>query len=82
MKFEKIKMKRDILGKKPNKTPEEVFEFEFYDMIWHMLDVIYSFETESRNPLMPFDYPEMLGEVEHVYKTLKGNIKYLEKNRK
>ena len=82
MKFEILERKRDILSKKHNKNPEDVFEFEFYDMIWHLLDVIHAFETERRKPLREFDYREMLGEVEHVYKTLKGNIRYLEEYRK
>ena len=63
---------------KEKKTKADVFEFEFYDLLANLLDVIYAFERGARKPLRSFDYYEMLGSLEHTYKTLKGNIKYLE----
>lgn len=82
MKFENIQKKRDILAKRNNNTPEKVFEFEFYDLMHNLLDVIYAFETGGRKPLREFDYREMLGSLKHTYKTFRGNIGYLEEYRK
>lgn len=82
MNFEKILKKFEVLGQRINDTPERVFEFEFYSIMFHLLDVLHAFETEARKPLRAFDYYELLGKLEFNYKTLKGNIKYLEKYRK
>ena len=82
MNFEKIPKKRNILFKRDNNTPEKVFEFEFYDLMYNLLDVINAFEIGGRKPLREPDYREMLGSLKHTYKTFKGNIKYLEEYRK
>lgn len=82
MEFEEIGKKLEILQKRQNDTPEKIFEYEFYAWMWHLLDTIYAFETENRVPLREVDYREMLGELDRVYKEIKGNIEYLERNRK
>jgi len=75
--FENIGARVNELGSRKNDTKEKVFEFEFYSILFSLLDVIDAFEKGRRKALAECDYSELLSKLKDGYKTLKHNIGYL-----
>ncbi len=82
MKFDRLIIKYHETYRRRNDTPEKLFEFETYSIIYTLLDVLYAFETGSRDVLRKYDYNELLKKLEYCHNILKRNINYLETRQK
>ena len=79
--FTKIVERFHFLRPLKKSTPEEVFEWEFYTILKNLLEVLEAFESGRRSALREPDYRELLEYLKRNYNLLKGNIKYLKRER-
>jgi len=77
-KFENVMIKLRETEQRKNDTKEKVFEFEFYDILFRLLDVLDAFEEGRRDPLRSADQYELLNKLNWCYNALKKNIEYIE----
>lgn len=76
--FVNISKKNKEFKSRENNTKEKVFEFEFYDILFRLLDVVEAFDNGKRKALLSKDYGELLNKLRWCYKTLKKNINWFE----
>jgi molecular chaperone GrpE (heat shock protein) len=80
MNFDNIKNKMNQYGKRKNDTKEKVYEFEFYNLMYHLLDCIDSFDKGVRKIDLELDIEELIYRLKHTHQTLKGNLKFLKRD--
>ena len=81
MEFDKIRAKRNVFAARKNDTKEKVYEFEFYDIIFTLLDCIDSFDRGVRKIDFTPDVYELISKLKRTSDTLDTNIKYLKVRR-
>jgi len=77
MDIEHIRMKRNTLAARHNDTKEEIYEFEFWDGLYTLLDCINTFDTGIRRIDNEGDIKELTQRLKSAHDLYEGNIKYL-----
>jgi len=75
--FREIVSKKKELGKIPDKTQYQVWEFEGYNSIVEILRVLNTFEKGGRNPMFLPDVNEIIMYLEGALGTFKGIKQFL-----
>jgi len=79
MNIEHISIKRDSLAARINDTKEKVYEFEFWDGIYNLLDELNTFDQGIRKIDFETDIDHLILRLKHTQDLLSGNIKYLKR---
>lgn len=76
-KFTHVVQKRHETGQIKNKTPVQIREYESYNIICDILNVLYAFEKGSRKGDRALDLEELVSRLDGHLDVLKDNLRFL-----
>lgn len=81
-KFKNVVQKSHEIGQIKNKTPIQIREYETYNIICDILNVLHAFENGSRKGDRALDLEELVSRLEGHLGVLKGNLRFLQEVKK
>lgn len=76
-KFTNVVQKCHKIGQIKNKTPIQIREYETYNIICDILNVLHAFENGARKGDRALDLEELVSRLESHLDVLKGNLRFL-----